>query len=136
MASDARLTIVDLVKSLSTLHTDTILHLVKEVVKKPHQIKGEQVHKHTYMREKNCTLEDYKSNCAFVFILFHLHQKSSLVDVPMLQFSYAYTQRYVGKYNASSHVSFCKTILHMLMFIIISVFCVKYFSSGSAGKHC
>uniref|UniRef100_A0A671WC84 DOP1 leucine zipper like protein B n=1 Tax=Sparus aurata TaxID=8175 RepID=A0A671WC84_SPAAU len=60
VASDARLTIVDLVKSLSTLHTDAILHLVKEVVKKPHQIKGEQ--------------------------------KSSLVDVPMLQFSYAYTQ--------------------------------------------
>lgn len=67
MASDARLTIVDLVKSLSTLHTDAILHLVKEVVKKPHQIKGEQVHKHTYMREKTCTLEDYKSNCAFCF---------------------------------------------------------------------
>ncbi|XP_073329578.1 protein DOP1B [Pagrus major] len=60
VASEARLTIVDLVKSLNTLHTDTILHLVKEVVKKPHQIKGEQ--------------------------------KSSLVDVPMLQFSYSYTQ--------------------------------------------
>lgn len=72
----------------------------------------------------------------FVFILFYLHQKSSLVDVPMLQFSYAYTQRYVGNYNAISHISFCKTILHMLMFIIISVFCVKYFSSGSAGKYC
>ncbi|XP_036964612.1 protein dopey-2 isoform X2 [Acanthopagrus latus] len=60
VASEARLTIVDLVKSLNTLHIDTILHLVKDVVKKPHQIKGEQ--------------------------------KSSLVDVPMLQFSYAYTQ--------------------------------------------
>lgn len=34
---------MDLVKSLNTLHTDTILQLVKEVVKKPHQIKGEQV---------------------------------------------------------------------------------------------
>ncbi|KAM9347350.1 protein DOP1B [Symphorus nematophorus] len=60
VASDARLTIVDLVKSLNTLHTDTILQLVKEVVKKPHQIKREQ--------------------------------KSSLVDIPMLQFSYAYIQ--------------------------------------------
>lgn len=58
--SEARLTIVDLVKSLHTLHTDTILQLVKEVVKKPHQIKGEQ--------------------------------KSSLVDIPMLQFSFAYIQ--------------------------------------------
>uniref|UniRef100_UPI0037E70BC2 protein DOP1B n=1 Tax=Semicossyphus pulcher TaxID=241346 RepID=UPI0037E70BC2 len=60
VASESRLTIVDLVKSLHTLHTDTILQLVKEVVKKPHQIKGEQ--------------------------------KSSLVDIPMLQFSYAYMQ--------------------------------------------
>lgn len=60
VASEARLTIVDLVKSLNTLHTDTILHLIKEVVKKPHQIKGEQ--------------------------------RSTLVDIPMLQFSYAYVQ--------------------------------------------
>uniref|UniRef100_A0A3Q1C5E1 Dopey N-terminal domain-containing protein n=1 Tax=Amphiprion ocellaris TaxID=80972 RepID=A0A3Q1C5E1_AMPOC len=60
VASESRLTIVELVKSLHTLHTDTILHLVKEVVKKPHQIKGEQ--------------------------------KSTLVDIPMLQFSYAYIQ--------------------------------------------
>ncbi|XP_028992483.1 protein dopey-2 [Betta splendens] len=60
VAGESRLTIVDLVKSLNTLHTDTILQLIKEVVKKPHQIKGEQ--------------------------------KSVLVDIPMLQFSYAYTQ--------------------------------------------
>ncbi|XP_074515212.1 protein DOP1B [Sebastes fasciatus] len=60
VASDSRLTIVALVKSLHTLHTDVILQLVKEVVKKPHQIKGEQ--------------------------------KSTLVDIPMLQFSYAYMQ--------------------------------------------
>lgn len=37
------MTIVELVKSLNTMQTETILHLVKEVVKKPHQIKGEQV---------------------------------------------------------------------------------------------
>lgn len=60
VASESRLTIVELVKSLHTLHTDTILHLVKEVVRKPHQIKGEQ--------------------------------KSTLVDIPMLQFSFAYIQ--------------------------------------------
>ncbi|XP_024919895.1 protein dopey-2 isoform X3 [Cynoglossus semilaevis] len=60
VASEARLTIVDLVKSLNTLSTETVLQLVKEVVKKPHQIKGEQ--------------------------------KSALVDIPMLQFSYAYIQ--------------------------------------------
>ncbi|KAM3607379.1 uncharacterized protein V6R79_006681 [Siganus canaliculatus] len=60
VASESRLTIVDLVKSLNTMHTDTILHLIKEVVKKPHQMKGEQ--------------------------------KSSLVDIPMLQFSYTYIQ--------------------------------------------
>ncbi|KAK6309739.1 hypothetical protein J4Q44_G00196200 [Coregonus suidteri] len=60
VASESHLTIVDLVKSLGTLHTDNILQMVKEVVKKPHQIKGDQ--------------------------------KSTLVDTPMLQFSYAYTQ--------------------------------------------
>lgn len=59
VASEPRLTIVDLVKSLNTLNTDTILHLVKEVVKKPHQIKGDQ---------------------------------KSLVDIPMLQFSFAFIQ--------------------------------------------
>ncbi|XP_054470794.1 protein dopey-2 [Anoplopoma fimbria] len=58
VASESRLTIVALVKSLHTLQTDAVLQLVKEVVKKPHQIKGEQ--------------------------------KSTLVDIPMLQFSYAY----------------------------------------------
>lgn len=58
--SESRLTIVDLVTSLSNLHTDTILQLVKEVVKKPHQIKGDQ--------------------------------KSTLVDIPMLQFCFSYIQ--------------------------------------------
>lgn len=43
MASEAHLTIVELVKSLNTLHTDSVLQLVKEVVKKPHQLKGDQV---------------------------------------------------------------------------------------------
>ncbi|XP_057708594.1 protein dopey-2 [Corythoichthys intestinalis] len=56
--SPSRLTIVELVKSLNTLQTDAILQLVKEVVKKPHQLKGDQ--------------------------------KSTLVDVPLLQFTYAY----------------------------------------------
>ncbi|XP_062313178.1 protein dopey-2 isoform X1 [Osmerus eperlanus] len=60
VASESRLTIVDLVTSLSTLHAETILQLVKEVVKKPHQIKGDK--------------------------------KVTLVDIPMLQFSYAYIQ--------------------------------------------
>lgn len=39
----SHLIIVDLVKSLETLHTNAVLQLVKEVVKKPNQIKGEQV---------------------------------------------------------------------------------------------
>ncbi|XP_068428257.1 protein dopey-2 isoform X2 [Clinocottus analis] len=60
VASESRLSIVALVKSLHTLQTDAVLQLVKEVVKKPHQIKGET--------------------------------KSTLVDIPMLQFSYTYTQ--------------------------------------------
>ncbi|XP_061647878.1 protein dopey-2 isoform X2 [Phyllopteryx taeniolatus] len=58
VVSESHLTIVELVKSLNTLHTDTILQLVKEVVKKPHQLKADQ--------------------------------KSTLVDIPMLQFIYAY----------------------------------------------
>ncbi|XP_009083250.1 PREDICTED: LOW QUALITY PROTEIN: protein dopey-2 [Acanthisitta chloris] len=57
----SQLILVDLVCALNTLKTDTILHLVKEVVKKPTQIKGEE--------------------------------KPSLVDIPMLQFSYAFIQR-------------------------------------------
>ncbi|XP_068126561.1 protein dopey-2 isoform X2 [Hyperolius riggenbachi] len=59
--SDSQQILVDLVWSLKTLRTDTILQLVKEVVKKPPQIKGEE--------------------------------KSSLVDIPMLQFSHAFMQR-------------------------------------------
>ncbi|XP_007493212.2 protein dopey-2 isoform X2 [Monodelphis domestica] len=61
VASPSQLTLVDLISSLSTLKTDTILYLVKEVVKKPPQIKGEE--------------------------------KSSLVDIPVLHFSYTYLQR-------------------------------------------
>ncbi|XP_060785440.1 protein dopey-2 isoform X3 [Neoarius graeffei] len=61
VASDSHLTIVELVKSVNTLRTDTILQLIREVVKKPHQIKGDQ-------------------------------QRPTLVDVPMLQFCYAYMQ--------------------------------------------
>ncbi|KAJ8282271.1 hypothetical protein COCON_G00047900 [Conger conger] len=60
VASESHQTIVELVKSLTSLRTDSILQLVKEVVKKPHQIKGDQ--------------------------------KSTLVDIPMLQFSYAFIQ--------------------------------------------
>ncbi|XP_045140495.1 protein dopey-2 isoform X2 [Echinops telfairi] len=61
VASASQLTLVDLVCALSTLKTDTVLHLVKEVVKKPPQIKGDE--------------------------------KSPLVDIPVLQFSYAFIQR-------------------------------------------
>ncbi|XP_053090273.1 protein dopey-2 isoform X2 [Pangasianodon hypophthalmus] len=61
VASDSQMMIVDLVKSVNTLRTDTILQLIREVVKKPHQIKADQ-------------------------------QKPTLVDVPMLQFCYAYIQ--------------------------------------------
>ncbi|XP_075449910.1 protein DOP1B isoform X3 [Ascaphus truei] len=62
--SESQLNLVDLVCSLKTLKTDTILQLVKEVVKKPPLIKSEE--------------------------------KSSLVDIPMLQFSYAFIQRLSG----------------------------------------
>nr|XP_009922191.1 PREDICTED: protein dopey-2 isoform X2 [Haliaeetus albicilla] len=61
VASASQLILVDLICALNTLKIDTILHLVKEVVKKPSQIKGEE--------------------------------KSSLVDIPVLQFSYAFIQR-------------------------------------------
>uniref|UniRef100_A0A669R5L9 DOP1 leucine zipper like protein B n=1 Tax=Phasianus colchicus TaxID=9054 RepID=A0A669R5L9_PHACC len=61
VASASQLILVDLICALNTMKTDTILHLVKEVVKKPSQIKGEE--------------------------------KSSLVNIPMLQFSYAFIQR-------------------------------------------
>ncbi|NXO77391.1 DOP2 protein, partial [Sitta europaea] len=61
VASASQLILVDLLCALDTLKTDTILYLVKEVVKKPAQIKGEE--------------------------------KSSLVDIPVLQFSFAFIQR-------------------------------------------
>jgi len=43
VASASQLILVDLISALNTLKIDTILHLVKEVVKKPSQIKGEEV---------------------------------------------------------------------------------------------
>ncbi|KAM3678460.1 protein DOP1B [Ammospiza maritima maritima] len=61
VASASQLILVDLICALSTLKIDTILCLVKEVVKKPAQIKGEE--------------------------------KPSLVDIPVLQFSFAFIQR-------------------------------------------
>ncbi|XP_030805528.1 LOW QUALITY PROTEIN: protein dopey-2 [Camarhynchus parvulus] len=61
VASASQLILVDLICALNTLKIDTILYLVKEVVKKPAQIKGEE--------------------------------KSSLVDIPVLQFSFAFIQR-------------------------------------------
>lgn len=61
VASASQHTLVDLVCALSTLQTDSVLQLVKEVVKKPAQIKGDE--------------------------------KSPLVDIPVLQFCYAFIQR-------------------------------------------
>ncbi|NWR47447.1 DOP2 protein, partial [Regulus satrapa] len=61
VASASQLLLLDLICALDTLKIDTILYLVKEVVKKPAQIKGEE--------------------------------KSSLVDIPALQFSFAFIQR-------------------------------------------
>uniref|UniRef100_A0A8C5KNX3 DOP1 leucine zipper like protein B n=1 Tax=Jaculus jaculus TaxID=51337 RepID=A0A8C5KNX3_JACJA len=60
-ASASQLILVDLVCALSTLPTDTVLQLVKEVVKRPPQIKGDE--------------------------------RSPLVDIPVLQFCYAFIQR-------------------------------------------
>ncbi|XP_070323056.1 protein DOP1B isoform X1 [Odocoileus virginianus] len=60
-ASTSQLTLVDLICALSTLQTDSVLHLVKEVVKHPPQVHGDE--------------------------------KSPLVDVPVLQFCYAFIQR-------------------------------------------
>ncbi|XP_054434158.1 protein dopey-2 [Pteronotus mesoamericanus] len=42
VASASQLTLIDLVCALSALQTDTVLHLVKEVVKRPPQIRGDQ----------------------------------------------------------------------------------------------
>ncbi|XP_039084399.1 protein dopey-2 isoform X2 [Hyaena hyaena] len=60
-ASASQLTLVDLICALSTLQTDTVLHLAKEVVKRPPQIRGDE--------------------------------KAPLVDIPVLQFCYAFIQR-------------------------------------------
>lgn len=43
VASASQHTLVDLVCALSTLQTDSVLQLVKEVVKRPAQIKGDEV---------------------------------------------------------------------------------------------
>lgn len=43
VASASQLTLVDLICALSTLQTDTVLHLAKEVVKRPPQIRGDEV---------------------------------------------------------------------------------------------
>ncbi|XP_019514179.1 PREDICTED: protein dopey-2 isoform X2 [Hipposideros armiger] len=60
-ASASQLTLVDLVCALSSLQVDTVLQLVKEVVKRPPQLRGDE--------------------------------KSPLVDIPVLQFCYAFIQR-------------------------------------------
>nr|XP_023485889.1 protein dopey-2 isoform X3 [Equus caballus] len=60
-ASASQLTLVDLICALSTLQTERVLQLVKEVVKRPPQIRGDE--------------------------------KSPLVDIPVLQFCYAFIQR-------------------------------------------
>ncbi|ELW67869.1 Protein dopey-2 [Tupaia chinensis] len=46
VASASQLTLVDLICALSTLQTDTVLHLAKEVVKRPQQIKGDEQVQH------------------------------------------------------------------------------------------
>lgn len=51
VASDPQMTIVDLVKSVNTLRAETILQLIREVVKKPHQIKGDQVQNDKYTHQ-------------------------------------------------------------------------------------
>lgn len=61
VASASQLTLVDLVCALSALQVDTVLQLVKEVVKRPPQLRGDE--------------------------------KSPLVDIPVLQFCYAFIQR-------------------------------------------
>lgn len=43
VASASQHTLVDLVCALSTLQTESVLQLVKEVVKRPQQIKGDEV---------------------------------------------------------------------------------------------
>lgn len=43
VTSTSQHTLVDLVCALSTLQTDSVLQLVKEVVKRPQQIKGDEV---------------------------------------------------------------------------------------------
>lgn len=43
MASASQHTLVDLVCALSTLQTESVLQLVKEVVKRPQQIKSDEV---------------------------------------------------------------------------------------------
>ncbi|XP_050018014.1 protein dopey-2 isoform X2 [Alexandromys fortis] len=61
VASASQHTLVDLVCALSTLQTESVLQLVREVVKRPQQIKSDE--------------------------------KSPLVDIPVLQFCYAFIQR-------------------------------------------
>ncbi|XP_062956774.1 protein dopey-2 isoform X2 [Cynocephalus volans] len=62
VASTSQLTLVDLVCALSTLQTDAVLHLVKEVAKRPPQVRAGD-------------------------------EKLPLVDIPVLQFCYAFIQR-------------------------------------------
>lgn len=49
VASTSQHTLVDLVCALSTLQTDSVLQLVKEVVKRPAQIKGDEVRETPWM---------------------------------------------------------------------------------------
>ncbi|KAF3820537.1 hypothetical protein GH733_013713 [Mirounga leonina] len=76
-ASASQLTLVDLICALSTLQTDTVLHLAKEVVKRPPQIRGDEVG----------SLGIFQMNARHPSVT-----KAPLVDIPVLQFCYAFVQ--------------------------------------------
>ncbi|MGH0158870.1 UNVERIFIED_CONTAM: hypothetical protein FKN15_036763 [Acipenser sinensis] len=105
VASESRLTVVELVQALETLKTDNILQLIKEVVKKPPQIKRDQIlpvasESRLTVVELVQALETLKTDNILQLIKevvkkppqIKRDQKSTLVDIPMLQFSYAFVQ--------------------------------------------
>ncbi|XP_041343706.1 protein dopey-2 [Pyrgilauda ruficollis] len=65
VASASQLVLVDLICALNTLKIDTILYLVKEVVKKPAQIKGEEVLGVLYFLNSSFTKPNSPSNKHF-----------------------------------------------------------------------
>lgn len=127
VASESRMVIVELVKCLNTLNTESVLQLVKEVVKRPHQIRGEQVCEHVQVKRLQIfTLDNWTLKCfTFAFIRSR----------PWLIFQCCSSAMPTSKGACKYLLTLANFFFPSLIFSHVCV-CMQYSSAGSAGKCC